>query len=129
MGWLQNMYNELGGVRQHFNPASEGKAANWALEETNGGTTNNVGERVGASTTTTEFYAVEWEPERVEAMRPGAGDEEADLQLHVEDGVLAVGDRVIRQADSTPFRVTGIEDLGGSVWDIGQVATLEELED
>ncbi|MDZ7703186.1 MAG: hypothetical protein U5L04_01720 [Trueperaceae bacterium] len=127
--WLQPMYDELANVREHLSPKAAGKPANWQLVTTTGGTENNVGETTGATDTLTDFWAVEHVPTTEEEMRPGAGDSAGELAIHVEEGLLSLGDRVIRTKDSTPFRVVSLDDAGGSAFEMGQIAGLEELSD
>lgn len=127
--WLQNMYSELGKVRSHFSPEGAGKSENWELVKEIGGTKNDVGEKTGTTETRTPFFAVEHTPTTEENMRAGAGDSMGELKLHVEDDLLTLGDRVERASDGTPFRVVAVDDAGGSSWDMGDIVTLEELND
>lgn len=127
--WLKNMYGDLAKVRGYFSPEAAGKPANWQLVTTTGGTKNDVGELEGETTSTTDFWAVEHVPTTEEEQRPGAGDSVGELSIHVEEGLLSMGDRVIRTKDGTPFRVVSLDDAGGSAFEMGQIAGLKELSD
>ena len=123
--FLNQMYRRLGEVHDHFLPDTK----NWRLVEFSGGTQNNVGEYVNQTRTETDFAAVEWSPESEETQRATAPQPQIDVVLHIKDGVLDVGDRVERISDGTPFRVEQIDDLAGSIYDIGVAAHLHEVSD